>query len=453
MPSTFSHITFAQAKAALAALLNDPGTSTSFYSDAELGVYIVEALRFWGSATGYWRDRTNFTTSTATGTPPTVTPTADNPWYDLPTWIAPMRGYNVFDSAVLQSIEYHLLEPPTVPYSGSSQFTQAAIISAMQRRRDQFLLETNIVLSHIQMNPPAPPIDRVPISDRVISIDRAAWYHTATRQWRKLSRSDEWSMLGYYQPAWTLQSPDTPKVYSVAVTPPLVMQLAPPPNDVGLLDLIVVLSGIPLAPVSPSAGVLMGVPDDLVWVVKFGALADLLNADGPAKDPQRAEYCQQRWSQGIELARIAQSVLFLSINNVPMYVESLSSVDSGRPLWQNYSGNPPFMGALAGLNLLAMVDPPGGAASITLDVVTNALIPTADGDFIQVGREEMSVILGYAEHLATFKCGGAEFEQTMPNLSRIMDLAMRYNTKLAAVTQPSLTDRAQRERVQRGVLV
>lgn len=453
MPLAYSHTTFGEAKAQLAALLNDPAAGLSFYSDAEVGTYIVEALRFFGAAAAFWRDRDTFVTNTNTGIPPAVTPTADNPWYDLPTWLPGLRGYNVIDSQILQAIEYHLLEPATVPYSGSSQFSQAAIVAAMQRRLNQFLLETTAVLTHMQIGPLAPNSGRITLPDNVMYVRRGAWFDTATAQWSRLSRSDEWSMLGYYQPPWTQQTPVAPQVFSLAVTPALTLQLAPPPTDPGFLDLIVVQSGTALNPVDPITGVLMGIPDDFTWVVKFGALAELLNADGPAKDPRRAAYCQARWQEGIAMARVAESVLFLSIQGNPQYSESLASVDYGRPLWQNYAGNPPFMGALDGLNLLAMVDPPAGAFPVTLDVVQNAIVPSADGDFIQVGREELAAILGYAEHLATFKCGGAEFMATLPSYQRIMALAGTYNSKLKAVTQPALYDRSTLEVAARPPLV
>lgn len=433
MPLAFTQTTFAQAKTQVAQLLGDPGKV--FYSDAEIGTYIVEALRFWGSLTGYWRDRGVFTTSAG----------GDNPWYDLPAFLPQFRGYNVIDSLLVQQIEYHLLEPASVPYSGSSQFNQSAIVNALQRRLDQFLLETSTVITHSQIQPPASPIDRIILPDSVIAVRRAAWRHAATLAWKCLPRSDEFTMLSYYQAG---RSPTVPDVYSVALTPPLTILVAPPPNDIGLLDLLTVNSGAQLSPVSASAGVLLGIPDDLAWIVKFGALADLLSADGPAKDPQRAAYCQQRWDEGIAIAKISASAMFCSVDGVPLYLESLDSVDRGMEPWQNYSGTP-TIGAMAGLNLLAMVVPPDGQHSVTLDLVTNAIVPSADGDFIQTGREELAVILGYAEHLGTFKCGGAEFMATMKNRERIMSLASVYNSKLAAATQPNLTDRAQLEQAQR----
>lgn len=443
MPLNFIHTTLVQAQNQLSQLLNDVAPQFTFYGQPELQGYIAEALRFWGAATGYWRDRANIAVSTATGT----IPTADNPWYDLPTFLPTLRGYNVTDTQLVQSIELCLLEPAAIPpaYIGTSQFNLNDILYACNRRRDQFLLETGSGLVHLPVSMPAAGVSRIALPDTTIGIKRAAWKDGVTGAWSPIQRSDEWYMLADQQ-----GSPGAlgiPLVYSVAVTPPLSLQIYPPPAAAGQLDLIVSQTGTPL----DGTGNLLGIPDDFWWVVKFGVLADLLAQDGPAKDPLRAEYCQRRWTEGIQMAKVAQSVMFVSIDGVPSYVEALDAIDVGRPLWQNYRRTP-FAAAMAGINLLAMVDVPNSAYSVEVDTVTNAIVPSNPGDFIQVGREELAVILGYAEHLAVFKCGGAEFEATLKLHEAIMRLAKSYNDKLAFNTQPALGDRVQQERARRPVV-
>ncbi len=447
MPLNYQHTTFAQAKSILAQLLNDPNSGTlggsGFWTNNELGRYIQEALGWWGSATGYWRDRASFNTSTATGT----VPTADNPWYDLPTFLPTLRGYTTVDTTLVVQMQNHLLEPPGVPWTGSTQFALSDLTSALTKRRDQFLLETGIGITHLPVPQTTPNISLITLPDTVVSVRRAAW-KTVEGTWSVLPRSDEWYMLGYYPQPFSQNVAQAPQVHSVAITPPLTVRVEPTPNDIGTLDLLVIKSGATL----DGSGVAVGVHNDFAWAIKWGALADVLNSDGPKKDPLRAKYCQSRWEEGIAMAKAAVSVMLLSINNAPMYVEALDTVDSGRPLWQNYSGKP-FMGVMAGLNLLGMVDPPNGNYSVTLDVVQNAIIPSAEGEFVQVGREELAVILGYAEHLAAFKCGGAEFMATRPNLDRALALAGTYNSKLKAATQPSLLNRAQQEKLRRPAMV
>jgi hypothetical protein len=59
-------------------------------------------------------------------------------------------------------------------------------------------------------------------------------------------------------------------------------------------------------------------------------------------------------------------------------------------------------------------------------------VPSADGDFIQIGREYYDAILDYAIHLASFKRQGTEFEGTYQLLNNFMKLALRYNDVLKA---------------------
>ena len=68
--------------------------------------------------------------------------------------------------------------------------------------------------------------------------------------------------------------------------------------------------------------------------------------------------------------------------------------------------------------------------SVTFDVVQNAPVPVADGNFIQLGREELDAVLDYSEHLAAVKMGGAEFAATVPLLQRFLRVAGQYNEKL-----------------------
>src|SRR6267142_2538532 len=72
------------------------------------------------------------------------------------------------------------------------------------------------------------------------------------------------------------------------------------PNQNGTIGLLY----IQLAATLTGLGIAMTIPDDWTPYVLWGALADLLNHDGPAYDPVRSKYCEQRYQEGIELARL-----------------------------------------------------------------------------------------------------------------------------------------------------
>lgn len=62
------------------------------------------------------------------------------------------------------------------------------------------------------------------------------------------------------------------------------------------------------SPVSPPASFdFLSVPDDFSPYLAWGVRADLLHAEGEGQDPIRAQHCESRFAEGIELARILVS--------------------------------------------------------------------------------------------------------------------------------------------------
>jgi hypothetical protein len=173
----------------------------------------------------------------------------------------------------------------------------------------------------------------------------------------------------------------------------------------------------------------------LAWIVKWGALADLLSKDALASDPIRAQYCEERWSFGLEVAKLMPSVLQIYVNSQAIPVDPLVGLDAYYPNWQNDTAAQPRFAGMAGLNLLALAPlADAGPYSVVLDLVRKAPIPTVDGSFIQVGREELDVILGYAEHLALFKKGSYEIKASLSGWQNLVKMAALKNDRLAAST-------------------
>ena len=76
--------------------------------------------------------------------------------------------------------------------------------------------------------------------------------------------------------------------------------LSPTPGDVGTIGLLY----IALAQTLTGNDIGLVVPDDWTPYILWGALADLLGADGQSFDPVRSQYCQRRYQEGVELARL-----------------------------------------------------------------------------------------------------------------------------------------------------
>jgi len=430
MPSTLPSLTAITLGSLETAVLGRLGDSSAVYfATAEVDANLKEALRFWNALARFWRTRVTFTT------------TAGTSFYDLSSVVSANLGYTVTDADLVTSMEYHLLEPPTPTiWTGTEMFTLAQLTAALQRRRDQFLVETGCVLTHYNPVVAIIPTGRVQLQDSIIDVRRLSWISNAG-YYSPLWRTDEWAINGL-TPGWN-QTSGTPNAYSVSVTPPFAIQLAPPNAENGTLDALVVNSGAELNPATPVA---MGIPDDFCWAVMWGALADLLGENGPAYDPARAEYCESRWRSGIEIAMTSATVMDAQTNGIQLTVGTLADADGLDPTWQNQPGSPQTV-AMAGMNILAVTPTPDDAYSITLDIVQNAPMPANNSAQILLSRDVADVIVDYAQHISAFKQQGEEFFTTGSLLERIMRLGSEYRERTGAQTpfQRSLMNRGRRQ--------
>jgi hypothetical protein len=212
--------------------------------------------------------------------------------------------------------------------------------------------------------------------------------------------------------------------------PPIAFDTDKPPAFAGQYELLTVNAGPALDPATPSSII---IPDDWAHVLKWGALADLLSRESEAQDLPRAAYCEQRYRLGLAAMRASPALLAIRDANVGLQIDSIRSADLYNTSWQALTPATPSMVYHSGLNLIALAPQPNItlAALMMATVVENAPLPAAPGDFIQVGRDDLDVIIDYAQHLAAFKMGGAEFTQTTPLLQRFLKQCTVYNGKLS----------------------
>jgi hypothetical protein len=314
----------------------------------------------------------------------------------------------------------------------------------MERRRNQFLFESGAVLTAFTAPSAGAPNPVTPLPNGVIDIRRASFTNSSTGATTLLTREDQWTLTSFL-PGWGTMISGSPRAYSVTEQSPFLIRLMPAPQVDGQLNLVGVLCG---ATLNPAQGVLLGVPDDFTWVVKWGALADLLSKDSPAADPLRADYCQKRWQEGILAARYHTTVLGAQIAGVSTRVETVFELDFYSPNWHNANGAPSLV-AIAGHNLIAPNQVPDQAYGLTLDYVANAPVssPTA---VLPMSPSVADVIVGYAEHLAAFKMGGEEFLST-ERLRAFVELGSVYSEKNRAnshfwATIQALTTKEEKQR-------
>jgi hypothetical protein len=415
---SYTHTTLGDLRTALARRLGDSGLV--YWTSAELDLYIKEALQTWGLLTGYWRDAGQIHTVVGQGL------------YDLSVLQngsgTELLSRTTTNTTLTHTIQHHLIE---VPGGTSEQFPLTAITTALTRRRDMLLAETSVRVDETQLAAPLIANSRhFDVPENVISVERAAWESDDGTLYPLVA--EDISSQRSYGP-YFLNTSGTPLTYSSSTVLPRRHIIAPPPNVTGNVKMLATLAGADLA----ALGVSLGIPDDMAWVVKWGAMADVLGAEGPGQDLPRSYFCERRYRMGVELCKVHPVVLNIQVNGVDMSLDGIHNIDRYLPGWQNVTGVPRMVGTMK--NYLAVAPTPDDVYSLLIDVVRKAPLPAGSGGQIELGKEYLNNILDYAEHLAAFKSGGEEFRHTYRAADAFFNGALSYNQRLAAM-HPALVE-------------
>jgi hypothetical protein len=116
------------------------------------------------------------------------------------------------------------------------------------------------------------------------------------------------------------------------------------------------------------------------------------------------------------------SSLRVSFNDHSLIPSGLVDLDMGQEFWESQTTasantpNEPTVYGIGALNLIAIwpADHAGGN-KLVVDGIATTPVLTADNQFVDIGTEELSLLLDYCEHICLFKEGGAEFLDTIPN--------------------------------------
>lgn len=407
----YQWITYLQARQALAARLADP--NNVFWTDAENKLYLCEALRIWNALTEQWNADFAFQTVAQT-------------WYDLSILAGSPRIRTLHDTDLYTIMQYHLLEPPTGggTWTGTSQFSLSDLQGALQRRRDEMIQVSGCNLAQLPPLPSTPNVRRTFFADSTLEPIRARFVPDSGSA-ITLSREDTIA-FDAFEPDH-LQTPQIPQAWSVITGPPLAMDVDTAPNVPGTYDVLTLQAGLTF---QPPRSTLLSVPDDWAWVAKWGALADLLGRDSEATDRQRSDYCLQRYMMGLQVMQQSNWLVSATIKGVPVDTPSVREMDGFQSEWEENVAAWPSV-VTAGIDFFAPCPVPSSPTGISMIVIGNAPCPNLDGDFVQVSRDVFDAILDYAQVLASFKMGGAEFAATQDLEKNFFALAAATNKRLA----------------------
>lgn len=202
------------------------------------------------------------------------------------------------DQALLQQIQYALLEPPDAGQSfPSGLWTRDEVVNTANQAQNQLLNDTLLLVGIANVAVTA-GVSRVALPADLILIVTLVW-RGVDGTVRELPRSDSFE-ADHAIPTWELTNTLAPLVYMEEEAPSGYVQIGPAPSVAGTLEVLYV----PLGTVLNGNGEILVVPDEVMPIVKYGALRDLLNKDGRGQDLDRAKYCDERRQLGVEAIEI-----------------------------------------------------------------------------------------------------------------------------------------------------
>jgi hypothetical protein len=343
-------------------------------------------------------------------------------------------------------MEMMLLEPPTGQvWTGTNQFQISDLSQALQRRRDEMIQIGNLNQQLIPEIDLTPNEIRTELPDNVIDVARVRYIpggqlsggygtggygqggygvgnFTNGPSPVTLYRDDTVANEFFNAPLYQLSS-GTPQTFSLSSEPPLSFQVDIPPAQPGTYEAIVLQSGSPFNPPTPT---LLNIPDDMAWVLEYGALADLLGRESEATDRERAAYAQKRYMDGLQLMLKTPWIELGRVNGVAVSCDSIKDTDSYDPEWDS---NPTGFGPVIVTGGIDFIGAPLNA-NIGLTCLGNAPVPTFGKDFIQISRSDAEIMFNLAQSRALFKCGGAEFKASLDLEKQAIQTCAAENSRL-----------------------
>ena len=401
--------------------LGDP--NGIFFTREEIYLYLCEAVRVFQALTGFWKEQFI----------QTLTPPFTQNWFPSNGAGSP-RQPTLTDTDLYTLIEYHLLEPPTgATWTGTNQFSIADLSQSCQRRRNEMLQLAACNMVEIAPNC-IPNANTVPISDSALDVRRVRWVPAAGQGSPvTLQRGDVLSFQRFT--ANYLQNNTYPMRWDI-----ITGQEAPGATDTLLALVLDALVSVPStvqvltiagAPdFSPAGGNPLLIPDDWAWVLKFGALADILSKEEEGKDVARAEYCRKRYNEGLELMITMPWLSQALVNGVAVDTPALASADRFNYEWQSRATAFPGL-VIGGIDLFAVSPVPVATTSVAMTVVRNAPIPANTfAAPLFLPRDALEAVMKESQHLALFKMGGQEFAESIKLHQEFITFAKQTNSRL-----------------------
>ena len=475
MPSgSYSWLPLTTAIAQVGQRLNITPSASSFWTTAEIIVYINQALRMYNVLTNTWKADFVYNSS--------------NIWNSLGTLAGSPRLRTLTDTYCYTQMQNMLLEPASGgTWSGTSQFSIDDMSQALQTRRDEMLqvaAANQVLLTGI---PSTPGVTRTLLPDTTIDVARIRYMPvmasptgTASSGSTTLNVSstvgivkgqivsnpninywttvvaigsgsvslsipttgvvtgqvnfiqpttlyrDDTVALEFYEAPLYQQPEGTPNTFSLSSDPPLSFTVDIPPNQPATYEAVVMQTGTAFA---PPAATLLGIPDDFSQFLIWGALADLLGREAEATDSQRAAYCLARYQAGLQLMLNTPWAMLGKVTGQAVNLDSIYSADRYNVGWDSTPQSFGPVIIIGGIDFVAA--PILQGTGVTVLANSPFLDPT--NTYVQVSRSNWDTVLDLIQFLCAWKQGGEEFERALELEKRAIQAASAENSRLRSI--------------------
>jgi hypothetical protein len=210
--------------------------------------------------------------------------------------IIPASSYTDTDSCrIMNEIQRHMLEAVIDDGQTWDLWTAEEVRQYFNQRTAQFLREAELLYTRSTTTVTAGTTS-VNLPADLISLIRAVWNSGSART--PLFPIDS-RQLDAGRVGWQNES-GTPQFRMMEPQELLKIRLTPTPNANGTIEWLYVAAPEQIQATCSS----LVLPNLFVPYVKWGVIADMLKKEGEANDPERAEYAEARFQEGIELAKL-----------------------------------------------------------------------------------------------------------------------------------------------------
>lgn len=393
-----------------------------FHQSDEIFLYLKEGLQFINSLSFFEKKKITFDIPIGTT------------FYDLLSEVefTNVNGFEKLISEIETELDFHLLEESnSIATIDNLVFDSSKYRQLIEDKTIEFLIQTGIIKTIDVHNLTIPPVEEYEFPLSLVEIEKLYFIDTDLKVYEL--EEDTENLIASFDSNYITRNP-IPKFYSRISRNRNLYTFYPSIDNQGILKTIAIKT-------ADFAGVLtLPIPTNLYWVIKYGVLFELFSKDGNGFDAQRADYCDKRWKQGVELAKLYFSIITTRINGKIIPSSTLNDIDRFAYNWKNETTKRPYTYAPISWNLIAFCKKTSEIVSVELDVLANTILPITIDDFIQIPEEQYQSLYDYILHLCFLKLGGSKFASTIPKLDKAIEGITLQNSQLGAKL-PKLIER------------